>query len=78
MEKIVKFPEIKEEEMRGVAMNYASVPSRKTVDLGSILSFPLDELHNCTSVDFSVCEMLYCYQQNGLARIHFRAIFQIT
>lgn len=76
MEKMVKFPEIREEEVRGMAMSYASVPSRKTEDLGSRLRFPLDELYNYTSVDFSVCEMHYCYQQNGFARIHFRAVSQ--
>lgn len=71
MEKIFKFPEVRQEEKRGVA---ASIQKDQR-PVGSRLRFPLDELYNCTSVDFSVCEMHFFYQQNGLAKTHLRAQF---
>lgn len=71
MEKIFKFPEVRQEEERGVATSI----QKDQRPVGSRLCFPLDELYNCTSVDFSVCEMHFFYQQNGLAKTHLRAQF---
>lgn len=57
MEKIFKFPEVRQEEERGVATSI----QKDQRPVGSRLRFPLDELYNCTSVDFSVCEMHFFF-----------------
>lgn len=71
MEKIFKFLEVRQKEERGMVTSI----QKDQRPVGSRLSFPLDELYYCTSVDFSVCEMHYFYQQSGLARTHLRAQF---
>lgn len=66
MEKIFKFPEVRQEEERGVATSI----QKDQRPVGSRLRFPLDELYNCTSVDFSVCEMHFFFiSKMGLQRL---------
>lgn len=71
MEKVFKFPEVRQVEERGVTTSI----QKDQRPLGSRLVFPW---MNCTIVPLWTFQSVKCiifYQQNGLARTHLRAQF---